>query len=260
MTTNITTTELAYDDQGFGVPVILLHGLTFDRATWAPIIARLGNGVRTVAIDLPGHGDSHSDARSLWAVAALVHDLAVELEVERPIVVGHSMSAAIASIYAASHPALGVVNIDQPMDVRPFAQVARRLEPALRGPRFVEAFQPFQRSMGLDQVPEQLRLRVLAGQRIRPELVLGYWEEVMRTDPQEMQERIDEMARGIACPCLAVFGRGLEESEREDTTALIPAVQIEEWPGAGHFVHLTELERFSERLRRFIEACASQKP
>ena len=54
------TKELAYDDQGSGVPVIFLHGLTFSRATWAPIIERLGNSVRTVAIDLPGHGDSRS--------------------------------------------------------------------------------------------------------------------------------------------------------------------------------------------------------
>jgi pimeloyl-ACP methyl ester carboxylesterase len=256
MTTKTITKELAYDDQGSGVPVIFLHGLTFSRATWAPIIERLGNSVRTVAIDLPGHGDSRSDARSLWAVAALVHELASELELERPIVVGHSMSAAIASVYAASHPALGVVNIDQPVDIRAFAQLVRRLEPALRGPRFTEAFQPFQQSMGLDQVPELLRLRVLAGQRIRAELVVGYWDEVMQTDPQDMQERIDETARAIACPYLAVFGRGLEEPERDHTTALIPAAQIEEWAGAGHFVHLAELERFTERLRTFIEAAA----
>jgi hypothetical protein len=45
---------------------------------------------------------------------------------------GHSIPAAIASIYGASHPALGVVNIDQLVDVRPFAQLVRRLEPARR--------------------------------------------------------------------------------------------------------------------------------
>ncbi len=259
MPANISTTELAYHDQGSGVPVILLHGLTFNRATWPPIVERLGDGVRTVAIDLPGHGDSPGDPRSLWAVAELVHELADELAIERPIVVGHSISAAIASIYGASHPTLGVVNIDQPVDVRPFAQLVRRLEPALRGPGFAEAFQPFQQSMGLARVPEPLRLRVLAGQRIRPELVLGYWDEMLRTDPQDMQQRIDEVARGIACPYLAVFGHGLEQPEREHMAALVPAVQIEQWPGSGHFVHLAELERFSERLRRFIEACANQQ-
>jgi pimeloyl-ACP methyl ester carboxylesterase len=53
-----TTSPLAYDDRGAGTPVVLLHGLTFDRAAWAPIVRKLGEGVRTVAIDLPGHGET----------------------------------------------------------------------------------------------------------------------------------------------------------------------------------------------------------
>ena len=34
-------TKLAYDDEGAGTPVVFLHGLTFDRRTWRPIIERL---------------------------------------------------------------------------------------------------------------------------------------------------------------------------------------------------------------------------
>jgi pimeloyl-ACP methyl ester carboxylesterase len=30
--------ELAYDDEGAGTPVVLLHGLTFDRTTWRPVV------------------------------------------------------------------------------------------------------------------------------------------------------------------------------------------------------------------------------
>ena len=260
MSTSVSTTDLAYDDQGSGVPVILLHGLTFNRAAWAPIIERLGAGIRTVAIDLPGHGASPGDPRSLWEVAALVHDLVDRLGIERPIVVGHSMSSGIASIYGASYPTLGVVSIDQSTDIRPLAQAMRSLEPALRGPSFTEAFQPFQYSMGLDRVPEPMRSNVLAGQRLRQDVVIGYWEELMRTDPQELQERVDDVARRIDCPYLAVFGRRIEQSEREHMTALISTLQIEEWPGSGHFVHLAELERFSERLLAFIEDCATEKP
>jgi pimeloyl-ACP methyl ester carboxylesterase len=257
MATGINTTQLAYDDRGSGVPVILLHGLTFNRATWAPVVKRLGDGVRTVAIDLPGHGDSRGRPRSLWEVAALVHDLADAIGIERPIVVGHSMSSGIASIYGASYPALGVVSIDQSTDIRPLAQLLRRLEPALRGPSFTEAFRPFQQSMGLDRVPEPMRSRVLAGQRLRQDIVIGYWEEMLQTDPQEMQARVNDEAHRIACPYLALFGRGLEQREREHMTTLVSTVQIEEWPGSGHFVHLAELERFSDRLRKFIEGCAS---
>ena len=49
---------LAYEMHGDGIPVVFLHGLTFDRTTWRPIIERLGDGVRSIAVDLPGHGDT----------------------------------------------------------------------------------------------------------------------------------------------------------------------------------------------------------
>lgn len=42
----------AYETHGVEVPVGFLHGLTFDRRTWRPIIERLGGSVRSIAIDL----------------------------------------------------------------------------------------------------------------------------------------------------------------------------------------------------------------
>jgi pimeloyl-ACP methyl ester carboxylesterase len=52
---------LAYDIEGSGTPVVFLHGLTFDRRTWRPIIDRLDGAVTSIAIDLPAHGDSGGD-------------------------------------------------------------------------------------------------------------------------------------------------------------------------------------------------------
>ena len=52
--TTDSMTSLAYDDEGAGTPVVFLHGLTFDRRTWWPIIERLGGCVPSLAIDLPG--------------------------------------------------------------------------------------------------------------------------------------------------------------------------------------------------------------
>jgi pimeloyl-ACP methyl ester carboxylesterase len=83
---------------------------------------------------------------------------------------------------------------------------------------------------------------------------------MLQTDPQEMQARVDDAAHRIACPYRALFGRGLEQPEREHITTRVSTVQIEEWPGSGHFVHLAELERFSDRLREFIDNCASREP
>ncbi len=170
------------------------------------------------------------------------------------------MSASIAGIYAASYPALGLVNIDQPFEIRPFARMVRSLWPRLSGPNFASAFEPFRQSIGIDRIPQPLRNEVQRHQHVRQEVVLGYWDELLHTDPDDMQRRIDDTIRRIACPVLIVFGRTLELGERQELLGRIPSAEIEEWPGSGHCVHLVEAERFASRLRAFIGVCASEGP
>jgi pimeloyl-ACP methyl ester carboxylesterase len=49
---------LVYEECGTGFPVVFIHGLTFNRSTWRPILDRLAGRFRCVAVDLPGHGGS----------------------------------------------------------------------------------------------------------------------------------------------------------------------------------------------------------
>jgi pimeloyl-ACP methyl ester carboxylesterase len=249
------TTSLAYERHGAGVPIVFLHGLTFDRRSWRPIVERLGDGVDSVAIDLPGHGESPGPPCRLDELAGHVHRLVDGLGVERPIVVGHSMSGGLAIIYAASYPVRGLVDVDSPSLVRPFAQLVQRLEPALRGPGFAQAFAPVDASMGVDLVPESLR----PAQEICQDVVLGYWDELLRSDPDELQARIDEVGRRVDAPALAVFGRALSDEERDHMLGLIPDGQIEEWEGAGHCVHLSRADRFAARLRAFVDLCGDAR-
>lgn len=257
MSTTSARVRLAHQDRGVGTPVVLLHGMTFDHTAWTPIVEKLGDDIRTVAIDLPGHGESPGPSCSPWASAARVNQTVAELGIEQPILVGHSMSAAIAGIYAASFPTRGLVHIDQPIEIRPFARMVRSLWPALSGTNFTGAFEPFRRSMGVDRVPEPLRSQVMESQDIRQDLVLGCWDELMRTDPDELQARIDEACSRITCPCLAVFGRALGPGDRLELIERIPHAEIEEWAEGGHLVHLVELDRFVRLLRGFIESCAA---
>src|SRR5690348_15039912 len=114
-------TTLAYELAGEGTPVVFLHGLTFDRRTWRPIVDRLEGSVRSIAIDLPAHGESGGEPAPLEDVAEQVHGLLLSLDVERPVVVGHSMAGSLAAIYAVAHPVRGLVAVDSGPDVQPFA-------------------------------------------------------------------------------------------------------------------------------------------
>lgn len=139
----LRSSALAYEERGSGFPVVFIHGLTFSRSAWRPIIDRLPERFRCVAVDLPGHGESAGLPANFEGVGVDLHRLVTELRIERPVVVGHSLGAMLATMYAAFYPAAGVVNVDQPLDIEPFARMLRQLEPALRGPDFPAAFEPF---------------------------------------------------------------------------------------------------------------------
>jgi pimeloyl-ACP methyl ester carboxylesterase len=251
------TTRLAFDAEGAGVPVVFLHGLTFDRRSWRPILERLGGSVRSVAIDLPAHGESGGAPAPFDLVAGQVHELLASLAVERPIVVGHSMSGGLASIYASAYPTRGLVLVDNGPDVRPFVELLHRLEPALRGPGFANAWQTFENSLGLERIPEPVRSLVLATHQVSQDVVIGYFETLLRADPAEFQAAIDaHIIPKLDVPCLAVFGGPVTDGQRERFDRL-PDVQLEEWGGDGHFVHLVDPARFTSRLCEFVAHCTA---
>jgi pimeloyl-ACP methyl ester carboxylesterase len=245
---------LAYDIEGTGTPVVFLHGLTFDRRTWRPVIDRLDGSVTSIAIDLPAHGDSGGEPAPLESVAERIHQLLQTLGVERPVVVGHSMGAGIAGLYVSEHPARGVVLVDEATEILPFAQMLHQIAPMLRGPAFGQVWPNIENSLGLDRIPEPARSLVLETHKVDQDVVLGYWDQVLTTEPAELQAWIDATAARIQVPCLAVFGRPATDGERERLGRL-PDAQIEEWPGDGHFVHLVDPGRFAARLRAFVEHC-----
>jgi len=248
-------TRLTYDIEGEGTPVVLLHGLTFDRTTWRPITERLGDGVQTIAVDLPGHGASPGPAVTLDELVVRIHELLASLDIDEPVVVGHSIGASLAFFYAGRFPARGVVGVDQPLDVRAFSALLKQIEPVLRGPGFASAFERFQESMEIDRIPEPLRSLVYDAQRIEQDVVVGYWEEVLRSDTDALQARIDDGLASIEIPALAVFGRTMPEGS-EHGLARVHDLELEEWPGLGHFPHLVDADRFTARLRAFIDRVA----
>jgi pimeloyl-ACP methyl ester carboxylesterase len=92
-------------EAGEGRPLVFLHGvggLTED----SPFLAALARRWRVFAPLLPGYGDSESaeDLRDMLAVTLHSFDVVDALELDRPILVGHSMGGMIAAEMAAVAP------------------------------------------------------------------------------------------------------------------------------------------------------------
>lgn len=87
--------------------VVFVHGFGADHRVWSAIAAPLATSMRTLAYDLPGHGQSlgtegAGSARN--AARAIVADLS-RRAIGRAHVVGHSMGGAVAALMAMADPA-----------------------------------------------------------------------------------------------------------------------------------------------------------
>ncbi|WIM92737.1 alpha/beta hydrolase [Actinoplanes oblitus] len=104
--------RLVYDRWGrFGRPIVLLHGLFYDRTMWWPVAAELDGSCAAVAVDLPGHGDSAARAdlsRLVTDLATVVHGLGLH---RAPVLVGHGESAVLAQEFASRFAVHGVITV-----------------------------------------------------------------------------------------------------------------------------------------------------
>ncbi len=249
----MTDDLLVYAEAGSGPTILFIHGLTFAGQTWDPIVARLRDRFRCIALDLPGHGDSRGSGADPRAVGARIHATVTAAGVETPVVVGHSAGALIATGYAALYPTRGVVNVDQTTLVAPFAAFVQQLAPALRGTDFISAFAPFRDSIGVHRLPEPERTRVAATQRIEQSVVLDYWTGPLTTPPPVLQQEVDALLDSVQVPYLWLAGEIIPLPDRRLLLSHLPTAQIEEWPGSGHMVHLAEPDRFAKRVAQFVE-------
>src|SRR5690242_6828179 len=85
------------DPSAPGRALVLLHGLTFDRHMWDPVLAALPARHAVLTLDLPGHGASPGlSSHRLEPVVEAIHAAVLDAELESPIIVGHSLAAGLA--------------------------------------------------------------------------------------------------------------------------------------------------------------------
>jgi pimeloyl-ACP methyl ester carboxylesterase len=108
--------SVAYRELGTqGTPIIFLGGFAEPSWVWESVAQRLARDHRVYALDLPPFG--YSQRKGPYTLAGwtrLVRDFAVHFGLRRPLIVGHSLGAAVAVKIGLQAPAntAGVVLLD----------------------------------------------------------------------------------------------------------------------------------------------------
>jgi pimeloyl-ACP methyl ester carboxylesterase len=262
MTTLSNAISLPYVEQGDpgGVPVLMLHGWSDSWRSFEPVLPHLPAGVRAIAATQRGHGDAERPAdgyapRDFAADAVALLD---SLEIERAVIVGHSMGAWIAERLAIDHPGrvLGVVLAGAigPVDRN---AVLTELQEAVA--EFEDPVDPdFAREFQLSTVERPLapgQLDVFVAETLK--LPARVWQATGAAFPRG--DLYGQVA-AIAAPTLLIWGDRDPIATRDEQDRLvesIPHARLRAYLGTGHAVHWDEPERFAADVGAFAQELAS---
>ncbi|WP_347567445.1 alpha/beta hydrolase [Actinopolyspora sp. BKK1] len=226
---DVDGTRMSYLAAGeHGPVVLLLHG-TFWSRVWQPVMARLGQVCRPVAMDLPGFGYSDGELSSpegatVPALAEIVHSFAERLGVRQYAVVGHDIGGAIAQHLAAYREEvvtrLALVN-GVVLDSWPVPAVERFQDPQVRAETTVEDLLRTRRTaMGRTTVRElsEAELDEYLDPWRDERRVRSWMSMAAAADSRYTTEVVDKL-RARALPMLLVWGtddefQRLEYAER----------------------------------------------
>jgi non-heme chloroperoxidase len=244
-----------------GLPVVMLHGLSDSLHSFDPVIPHLPPGIRAIALSSRGHGDSDRPATGYRPsdLADDVADALDALDVERAVVVGHSMGSIIARTFADAYPdrTIGVVLIgtvpsfadNDLVAIDLVAEVEALLDPIDR--RFPEAFQESTLAGPID--PAYLELVIDESMKLPAET----WKAATRG-------LLDDPVPGPAAPgvrALVIWGSEdafCERSAQYEVIARYDEAQLSIYEGTGHAVHWEEPERVAGEIAAFAGVRAAR--
>ena len=256
--------ELAYDDEGRGTSLVLLHGFPFDRSMWREQALALGGACRVVTPDLRGMGETPpGDAGvTMGEMAEDVAALLDALNVERAVLGGLSMGGYVAFEFYRRFPRR--VRALVLADTRPQADTddARRTreENAQRVLRdgvgtLVDLMLPKLLSASTREREPEVVGRVRA-------MILGTGPEGAAAALRAMAARRDqtELLPEIDVPTLIVVGGEdsvTPPSDAEAMGAKIKGSRVVIIEGAGHLSNVERPEEFNRALGAFVGGLSS---
>lgn len=253
-------------------PIIAIHGW-LDNANSFDLLAPLIPNQHIIAIDLPGHG--LSDYRPpgaiyhFWDWIADLHEIVTELGLTTFSLLGHSMGAAIATLYAgiySEHIAKlilidGIGPVTSPVNAYPdllkkmiaqrtrniaaqgvYPSMAAAIDVRAKVGKFAKQYAQILATRGVDQVASGYSWR--------------YDPRLKLTSPARLTEpQVGAFITRIKCPTLIIkASHGLLTEHNEifsQRVALLNQFYLEEIDG-GHHVHMENAEAVAAVVNKFL--------
>jgi len=248
-------------EEGHGPPLVLLHSLLSDRASFDAIAPELKRSFRVIVPELPGFGRSQAVAGELAAVAdrmaAVVREAAAG---DHVLVLGNGYGGFVALQMAIRHPG-----------------VASRLILADCGAAFSEPGREAFRNMaaaskakGLAAITDVAMRRLFAPefQAAHPDLMRDRREAFLKTDPAVFRAACDALATldlrpelsKVTVPTLVMVGEQDEATPppmSRELAAGLPDARLKIIPGCAHVPQLQAPKTFLEMIGDFLPATHS---
>ncbi|MDB4990344.1 MAG: alpha/beta hydrolase fold [Myxococcaceae bacterium] len=248
--------RVAYDTVGGGAPLVFVHGLGDERSIWQPVISLLAPHYTCITLDLRGHGQTTGALKfDPFELANDLEAVILEAGLRKPVLIGHSLGAFVATMYAAAArgPVGAVVNVDQLLMLDDWGAIVKPHEAALRAGHVREVSFKVLEPVGLGPLTAAQRARLDASREsLPPEVVLGVWGPFFEAKFDAVLARVERAIERISAPYLSLFGHEAAPAYLTWLRARLRHGQVESWSGLGHFLHLVEPDRFADRIKQFV--------
>ena len=246
-------------DRGRGEPsLVFLHYWGGSSRTWDEVIDQLADQHRSIALDHRGWGESDAPAQG-YGISDLANDaqsVITALELQRYVIVGHSMGGKTAQLLASRRPVgLAGLVLVAPAPPGPTVLPNERREALLHIYDSRESI-----AYVRDNVLTALPLSESQKERVIEDSLRGAAAAKLAWPTLAMLEDIRADVRRINVPTLVLSGEkdpvDPPAKLRDEVLPRIPGAQLQVLPRAGHLPMLEVPEAVAGAIRQFSGAVA----
>lgn len=226
--------------------IIFIHGAGGNHKHWSKQIIELGKKYFTIAVDLPGHGDSEGQASSsIEEYSNFIHLFAEHVIGTRFFLAGHSMGGAIAMDYATRFPGNlhGLVLVGTGARLRVAKEILETFAAGKRFPQLMDF------AYGKDAPNELIDLARLEMENTDPQV---YYNDFLACDNFNIMEHLSL----IKIPTL-ILGSSEDKltpfKYSEYLAQNISNAKLARIDNAGHMMMLEKPDQVNSEVIQFIE-------